>query len=65
MIAQEAWEHVAKLKDHGLNELIKIETPHQYLNLVMEAQANEFMNEVVFKEDDRKDWLKWASHEEQ
>jgi hypothetical protein len=38
-----------------LNELIKIETPHQYLNLVMEAQVDEFMNEVVSKEDHYED----------
>jgi hypothetical protein len=31
----------------------------------MEEQANEFMNEVVSKEDDYEDQLKWALHEEQ
>jgi hypothetical protein len=36
LIIQEEQEHVAKLKDQGLNELIMIGTSHQYLNLVME-----------------------------
>ncbi len=65
LIVQEQQEHVVEFKDQGLNELIKIETPYQYLNLVMEEQANEFMNEVVSKEDDYEDQLKWALHEEQ
>ncbi len=36
LIIQEEQEHVAKLKDQGLNELIMIGTSDQYLNLVME-----------------------------
>ncbi len=37
LIVQEEQEHVAELKDQGLNELIKIVVPCQYLNMVMEA----------------------------
>jgi hypothetical protein len=36
LIIQEEQEHVAKLKDRGLNDLIKFEAPRQYMNLVME-----------------------------
>jgi hypothetical protein len=31
----------------------------------LEEQANEFMNEIAFEEDDFEDWLKCASHKEQ
>ncbi len=55
LIIQEEREHVVEFKYQGLNKLIKIEAPYQYLNLVMEEQANEFMNEVVSKEDDYED----------
>jgi hypothetical protein len=35
------------------------------MNLVLEEQANEFMDEIASEEDDYEDWLKWASHKEQ
>jgi hypothetical protein len=35
------------------------------MNLVLEEQADKFMNEVAYEEDDYEDWLKWASHKEQ
>jgi hypothetical protein len=45
-----------------LNELIKLEAPRQFMNLVMEGSSDEFMNDVLFEEDDYEDWLKWVVH---
>jgi hypothetical protein len=32
------------------------------MNLVMEGSSDEFMNDVLFEEDDYEDWLKWVVH---
>lgn len=62
MILQEEHECISKLSDLGLNELIKLEAPRQFMNLVMEGSSDEFMNDVLFEEDDYEDWLKWVVH---
>jgi hypothetical protein len=47
-----------KLSDYGLNELIKLAARRQFMNLVMEGPADQFMNDVSCEEDDYEDWLK-------
>ncbi len=63
LIMQKEQEHTIELRDQRLNDLIRSEPPrNQYINLVMEEHANEFMNEVILEKDDYEDQLKWATH---
>jgi hypothetical protein len=48
-----------------LNALVKLKTPKQLMNLIIEGQATRFMDDQLAKEDDYAYWLKWVAYEEE
>lgn len=65
LILQEDYECTLELHNQGLNELIRLKDPKQFMNLVMEGLVDEFMNDMSFEENEYEDWLKWVVHEKQ
>ncbi len=51
--------------DDGLEKLVKSEGPPEILQLILQEQANDFMNEELTDADDYADWMKWVADAEQ
>jgi tellurite resistance protein len=48
-----------------LAKLIEVEGPSEILRLILQEQADDFMNEEITEGDDYADWIKWVAHAEQ
>lgn len=56
-------EQKLELKDHGLQGLIKEETPMQMMALILKEQMENVMEDLLDDDDDYVDWLKWVGFE--
>jgi hypothetical protein len=52
---QEEQEHTFERCDQRLDELIRLETPKQVMNLILEEQAMRFTKDHSLEEDDYED----------
>jgi predicted aspartyl protease len=48
----------------GLENLVLVEGPQQILQLILQKQADDFMEEEIADADDYADWIKWVSDAE-
>ncbi len=51
--------------DDGLEKLVKSEGPPEILQLILQEQADDFMNQELTDVDDYADWMKWVADAEQ
>jgi hypothetical protein len=51
--------------DDGLEKLVKSEGSPEILQLILQEQADDFMNEELTTADDYADWMKWVADVEQ
>ncbi len=51
--------------DDGLEKLVTSEGPPEILQLILQEQADAFMNEEVTDVDDYADWMRWVADAEQ
>jgi hypothetical protein len=48
-----------------LEKLVKSEGPLEILQLILQEQADDFMNEGITEEDDYANWIRWVADAEQ
>ncbi len=51
--------------DDGLEKLVKSKGPPEILQLILQEQADDFMNEELTDADDYANWMKWVADAEQ
>ncbi|CAK9265696.1 unnamed protein product [Sphagnum jensenii] len=58
-------DHEDEFGDNELEKLVTSEGPPEILQLILQEQANGFMNEEVTDVDDYADWMRWVADAEQ
>ncbi len=59
------YESVDEFGEDELAKLIEAEGPSEILQLILQEQADDFMNEEITDGDDYADWIKWVADAEQ
>jgi hypothetical protein len=48
-----------------LEKLVKLKGPPEILQLILQEQADDFMNEEITEDDNYADWIRWVADAEQ
>jgi len=58
-------EYEDEFGEDELGQLVKSEGPSEILQLILQEQADDFMNEEITEGDDYADWIRWVADAEQ